>query len=561
MRGIDDQATFWLAVGALDGNPINGEGSHDGEDAWSLGDQTTLYLCNTTLQGIKARGMVFRRENGSGEPAWTQVSRWAGPGESVEWAAAKTNWSSIYQPLLFVDRFTMEKIDLVSFNEAVDGDHGISVNGWIGLADAGEAFDGVDVAWSDLLGSYGAKTVSMNLQGPAKMRFRWKCSGSGSLGLRLDGAWLPVAVPGADWQEVEFEVYGPALVEWLHQPTTSTHDEAPGDAWLDAITIESRPPRTIGVAAGEGSGLAFGSTAGATGADQWRAVAYRDAGGVWQEGARGITGAAGLQTTVTGPALLSFRTYCAGVRIPPPVVNVRQAQSVSVQGPGGGGARTTQRFLSVKVGNSEKLRIIPERNGWTEHLVHVPAGEHPVVWRLGGALRMTSSAAMQEWQAWVGGVTLQHPRAHYDSWADLSLEGSTAREPGDDADGDGVINFVEYAYASDPQNGSSKPAATFGLVQPPRSLTFGGLRVGKFALHVARLPAHVTAVLKTSADLVTWTPSPIPLRSVTYLNLDAFSVEPRDYDSGIHQVILFDMIPEQFAQYFRIDFELPTNGD
>jgi hypothetical protein len=326
------------------------------------------------------------------------------------------------------------------------------------------------------------------------------------------------------------------------------------------VTVQSIAPRTTDLVAGEGSGLVFENTADATDVDRWRLTAYRDASGVWQEGARGITGGAGLQTTVTGPALLAFRSYSAGVNIPTSdlmAANELVARSIVVVNPGFGFV-TTSRHLSVRVDDTEKLRIVPEDgDGWTDHLVHVPAGEHQVTWQLGRTSGFgTPSEGIQEWQAWLGEVNLQQPRAHYDAWAANSLAGSAASEPGDDADGNGIINFLEYAYASDPGSGLSNPPEMFGLVQASSGF-WGELAAQDFVLHVPRLPAHIPAELQTSTDLVTWTPSPIPLRSFRSMNQDTLIVDPRDSDLGIYQVIRSGILEEAPANYYRIKLELP----
>lgn len=551
MLGIDDEEMFWLAVGDAAGSAVGSADAHDGEDAWALGDGTLLYLCNTTPQGIKARGMVARLDGNGGEPQWVPMFRWAAPGQSVEWARSDAYGSVTDEQSCVVDQFTMEQFEITTFDEAVDAEEAFVVNKWVGLADVDNSYDGADAAWSYLGRSYGSNTVSTTVQGPAKMRFRWRSSGTGSLGLRVDGAWLPVAVPGGDWQEVELEVYQAAFVEWVHARNPETSYEAPGEAWLDLVMIESLPPRTISSLAGEGSGLVFESTADAAEADQWRGAAYRDATGQWRQGARGITGAAGLQTTVTGPTLLSFRSYCGRISIPGPPVNPVATQSIIGIGPGG--YYITQRFLSVKIGDSIKLKIIPEEGEeWTDHLVYIPEGEHRVVWQLDGVKSFTfSSERAEEWQAWVGDVGLQSPHAHYEAWADRFLDGSSARQPGDDADGDEVMNFIEYAYGSEPGDKLSKPAEMFAVIQPEVSSWPPKQR---FAVYIPRPLAHVPAVLQVSDDFETWTPAPIPVRSYLLLQSEQFFFDPPDVDVGEYQVISFDIAADQPALFVRIKF-------
>lgn len=79
MQGIDHGEAFWLAVGSARGKLINGEAAYNGADAWSLGDETTQYLCNpSSHRGIKAQGMVFRRGDDGSDPVWAPLSRRTG---------------------------------------------------------------------------------------------------------------------------------------------------------------------------------------------------------------------------------------------------------------------------------------------------------------------------------------------------------------------------------------------------------------------------------------------------------------------------------------------------
>lgn len=546
MTAIEDSANVWLAIGHENGEAVTGNESHDGIDAWSMGDETVLYLCNVGDEGLMAGGMVYQTDFESGAAGWKETTRWAGPGEIVEWVSARSFGYGIYVPPCIIDSFVAESIATVPLHEALDIGEEILSEDWVGLKNGGGAFDGIDSGWSRVTELYQKNTATFSVQSPARVSFRWKSSGNGKLGVLVNGAWLPVGEPGEEWKEVEFEVADTSELKWVHSAVWETLADAPGDAWIDMLTITPVPVRSLDDVVSAGSGLHFASANSSGNGQPWRSAGYRDRNGVWREAARSIASAEELRTSVTGPAIVSFRAYCADVTVPDPVV---LSKSVIVVG-AWPGMQVDGHYLGVKVGDREVLRLTKEEtSGWQEHRFHVPAGEHVVSWRIDDIVRYgyPPENPVPAGQAWVTGVSVKNPRADYDEWASGSLAGNTKTDPKEDADGDGQINYLEYAYSTNPDDASSRPPEMFGSM----------LR-SAYRLHIPRLPAHVPGVLMTSEDLVNWMPSSIRLRSSPFLSTGfLFPVIGGDFDSGIHQVIEFDATAGKRSKFFRIDLTPP----
>lgn len=547
MEGIDDDRQIWMETGYGDGVLVTGTDAFDGVDAWRQETGSLLYLCNVLPRGLRASGMARVAMPFGGNDGWEPVSRWAGPSEVVEWVEwVEGSWT--------LDAFSVREIEVIPLEEALDGIGGVSAEGWVGVKDSEGAFDLEDAGWSEVRETYAKKVITTTVEGPARVKFQWRQSGIGTLALHVDGAWLPVEPPDGEWQEVEFEVMEAATVEWIHRGRQGTRPDAAGEAWVDAVLIEPVPFRSLGEVAAEGGGLTF-TTAGeedAPDSTRWRAAGYRDGSGAWREGVRGITGAAGLKTVVSGPTLLSFRVHCAEVDAPLPVGP--QALSVESISPGPG---VISRHLWVNVGGKPALLLAgDEARGWREYLVRIPEGEHEVNWRLGASMGRSVGTWVPEWQAWVGEVSHIDPRAHYEAWAALHLDDSAPTEPDDDADGDGSANFFEYAFGADPLDPASRPPEVFGKVRTDHYGYIGGGPVSYFLLHVPRIPAHVSGRLMASEDLRNWTDSGIALRS--YLSPTSWiQAWLGEYDLGAHRVNEIRLEESTPMRFYRLILDSP----
>jgi hypothetical protein len=83
----------------------------------------------------------------------------------------------------------------------------------------------------------------------------------------------------------------------------------------------------------------------------------------------------------------------------------------------------------------------------------------------------------------------------YGAWAAATVGVGGLTDPALDGDGDGFLNLEEHAWGTDGGDASSFPSPGFSVVG-------GALRV---AAPVSLVPADVTAVGETSADLKIWT--------------------------------------------------------
>jgi hypothetical protein len=91
------------------------------------------------------------------------------------------------------------------------------------------------------------------------------------------------------------------------------------------------------------------------------------------------------------------------------------------------------------------------------------------------------------------------PTPGWAEWLDLFMPagvGPAVISPGADPDKDGSDNFSEYAFASDPLNGTSRPALA------PAA---GPAGCQAFTIKIRR-DAMVTFTVDCSSDLLSWTP-------------------------------------------------------
>jgi hypothetical protein len=89
----------------------------------------------------------------------------------------------------------------------------------------------------------------------------------------------------------------------------------------------------------------------------------------------------------------------------------------------------------------------------------------------------------------------------YDQWRTSALAGQAADSPGDDADGDGVANFLEFVLGSLPDDPSS-------VVRPPVSMVEVAGRK-HLLMTVPRVPGRLfDGVVEVSGDLSEWRSGP-----------------------------------------------------
>jgi hypothetical protein len=158
MEAIDDDANVWLAVGDEPGSLAAEDAQLQGGDAWVLGKETSLYLCNVGDSGLIGRGKVFGFIDWEFPLQWSERKSWVGPGEVVKWTET-VEWSvfDVEDPPRIVDGFSSERIPFTPLNEALDTDCEIENEGWIGLLHGENSSDGVDAAWSQVTTGYESK--------------------------------------------------------------------------------------------------------------------------------------------------------------------------------------------------------------------------------------------------------------------------------------------------------------------------------------------------------------------------------------------------------------------
>ncbi|RYD34386.1 MAG: hypothetical protein EOP87_09310 [Verrucomicrobiaceae bacterium] len=552
MEGIDNDSLIWLAVGDEEGILEAREDAVDG-DVWAPDYYgSRMYLCNPGTHGLRVQARMDARRDASEPSNWEPNHFWLPPGSVVDFDYMPGYGFSSNGGPWWMDGVTLERVELTSVEEGLDLPAGglSGVEGWQGIRSATESRDGVDCAWARADHYYDPHTITMELPAASRVKFRWKKTGSGAMGVRLDGAWLPLAEPAGEWSEAEFETGGAASVQWALVPGTDSGHANPGEGWLDAVEISPAPGKTLTDVLSPGGGMQFSQTYGEPDDRLWKPVSFPSADGTWRTGARVVSDAAELETTVTGPVNLSFSVWCGEQPIPVPALPTPgssghvAAGSLEVGGSGvvviNPGPVVMGRFLTVKMDGAWVQRIDRDSGGgWTEHLLHVPAGEHRVSWRLGRTMGSGYGNSIPEWQAVLGPIARSSMRQHYDAWAALALADDEAPEPDEDADGDGVSNFHEYAFGTDPRDPASVPAGITGGMVAQR-IVWGQLgSAPDFELRLPRLRPHVHGILEESADLVNWTPSTVRLRSQPLLSNGTIIFGGDDSDDGVYQVMRF----------------------
>lgn len=568
-QAVDAPGSCWLVIGAQDAT-VTGAAAMDGVDAYGLGeDGVALYL---NLSGTPQRltcGVSYADDG-----IW-QVQR------KVVEADQAIQWGGTYgfaEPLAFaLDAFAAENLTETTMPVAVDLAGGVTATGWRGVVSATESADGVDAGWSFLDDTYSEHEAAMEVEGAARVRFRWKRAGHSTLVLRLNGAVLPVTPAGAAWAEVSFEVgNGENRIEWEHASVEGTSHVSPGEAWLDAVSIEPLAPWDLTAVAAAGSGVELTADLPEDAAFQWKAASFQVPGGGTVTGARAATGNSLMRATITGPVVVHFRGACFAEKAAETMMAERSGGKsviIIIGGGGGGGSGAITGYeLTARVGE-KVVASVPYRDGvaWSDASFLVPQGTHEVTWQV-SALRsgilgtMREAAISWEMQAMVSGIRLESVRVHFDNWAGSLPEGK--RGPDDDADGDGVSNLLEYAFRSSPGDASSMPPQVMGrmglYIRPwvnPNAPTLKdglydtGIQTGSYEMMVPYLSPFVEGTLEVSGDLKSWDEHP-----VQWLESKPTGGIPIIGGWGhtdTHQVVSVPLYQGDESKYFRVKVKMP----
>jgi|GEM_PF-3016874 len=481
MKGIDSMAMPWLGFDPGYTELVEGSGQGTGDD-YFYSNWTAYHVINASAERLLATA----RNGGHLLPK--MASRILPPWSAVAWNPRESphNISSY-------DAFRTEIVSTVPLDEALDIPVGTeSEGGWTGLAVA-SAYDRVDAGFSLLEAENATAAFTRSVVGPARVRFRWKLTGEGTLAFSINGQTEPAEATDG-WTEVEHYVNaGTHTFGWSHRGSAMS-DLIPTAAWVDALVVDAIPQRTLDEAAG-GPGFTLEATSpGTDGA--WRATFRKSPFGGWEDLAATRSGGAVMTTTITGPAVLIFRSQMTQVADYPQV------------SPPDGPYRMWD-YIQVTVGGVVKANA-STWNLMGETAIHIPAGMHEITWQMMSeymtieGTTFTAAYTGDHMEAAVDDVSVSTPRAHYEAWVAGSGLADGKSGPRDDADGDGVINFMEYAFRTDANSSVDRPAPPFIHLSP----SYLRLNDPTVVVHLFSQspPLHISARLQQSPDLVTWAP-------------------------------------------------------
>ena len=297
-EAIDAPESCWLLQGS-GGKVITGAAGMDGGDAYDAESDSRFYYLNLTDSTQWLRIAFF---NEGLARNWDQFRAEVEAGSALELL-----YYNMY-PLAGVanlDAFSAVTPTDGPLNEAVEFPGEVESWTWRGIASASDSYDGEDCAWSFIKQKNETQSVSVTLNAPGTIRFRWKQDGATTLRLALNGALMPMIASSA-WEEVTLQVgNGTNVIEWVHKDEYGSAQNFPGEAWVDAVSFVESPSWDL-------AALGTGVELSANGEDTWRwkeVTATMPGGGV-VTAARGVGGYSMMSATITGPKILNFRAAC-----------------------------------------------------------------------------------------------------------------------------------------------------------------------------------------------------------------------------------------------------------
>jgi hypothetical protein len=247
--------------------------------------------------------------------------------------------------------------ETVSLAEAVDAPAltfttGGANGGWQGVSSGGS-----DFAWAANLPSSQSAWMETSVTGPGLLTFRLSIRGNVyAPQFSLNGTARTVSLIDQNAFSIP---PGTHALRWsVTQPTLGGPSPQAGQcAVLDDVSWIPFAPQPLATWSG-GAGLTFTASG-----NDWSAVNGPDRSGVGSIHPLNVTAEpAWLETTVTGPAALSFATY---------VADYDYSSRVTVTLDGG------VRSLLAAVPDG-----VLRYTGWTEQTLYIPAGDHTVRWTL-----------------------------------------------------------------------------------------------------------------------------------------------------------------------------------
>jgi hypothetical protein len=506
------------------GEVLTGAAAMDGVDAYDAALDSRFYYLNLTDTTQWLRGGMF---NEGLMRTWETFRAEVDAGSALE-LLLYNNYP--LAGLCNLDGFSAVTPTDGPLNEVVEFPGEVESWTWRGIASATDSYDGEDCAWSFIKQKNESQSASVTLSAPGTIRFRWKQDGATTLRLRLNGALMPMIASSA-WEEVTLQVgNGTNVIEWVHKDEYGAVQYFPGEAWVDDVSFAESPSWDL-------AALGTGVELSASGEDSWRwkAVTATMPGGGVVTAARVVGGYSLMSATITGPKILNFRAACfGGGAMPERGESGRMAPRFTMGGggSGGGGSTTWTAGYELTVWMDGSVLGSTRQTGavsWDDVSVMIPAGNHEVKWQLCALSNLGVRTAAQ---GWVTDVHLESPRARFDLWAEDLPEGK--RGPGDDADGDGVNNLLEYAFRSSSTDSSSKPPLVSGRIESSGS---------SYEVLVPYLSQLAEGTLQSSADMVTWQDHPVQW-------LDSKPVTGAH--TWTHQSVTIPVSTEDTARFFRV---------
>ena len=525
-KALDFDGLFALERGDQSGLPV----VFGIDDAWKPGPKSSLYFFDPHRAGKLS--LVWGHPTGVSSPwyfadsyghsedlqtgaaGWQTHSTSLKPTTSEKWTYAAENWWDPKKEVPLLESLTFAANVVKPAAEAMESTERLATS-WLGVYSAWIGIDdsfakvGKDSAWSMVLRTGRESLATRSVTGPARISFWWKRTGSGPLHLSVDGGILPVPKPTRTWSKIEFSVgSGDHLIEWKHAASADTEPTNPSEAWLDGFAMRPTTSNTLTQAATLDSNLILTTDTMAEGKWSWIPISYREADGSWTKAVRTVSGSRVLSTTVNGPAVVEFRGRCFEE-----TTGVPQRRSVVIISPGDP-VTVLSQFISVEVDGVEtqRIRSTPAGN-WQSGAVIVPQGTHKLTFRLKTLQRRIFGESIVDAiaptvQAWVDDLKIVSPASRYAAWAIAQNLPPSLAGHHDDADADGVENFLEYSFATDGLNAASKPP----VLEFGRGLSrmLGESPANRW-LKIPYLPAHAIGRLESSKDLIRWIPEPVTL--------------------------------------------------
>jgi hypothetical protein len=341
---------------------------------------------------------------------------------------------------------------------------------WFGQSN--QTYDGVDALQSGPIGNNQETWFESTIEGPGTLSFWWKVSseaGYDFLEFYIDGVRQDGRISGeTGWEQQTFTIFtGTHTVRWRYAKDKSSASGSDA-GWVD--NIKWSPDGLAMPHVLDQYNIPF--TRG--GDNPWlgQAALSHDGLDAARSGAIHDDEESLLHASVIGPGTISFWWKVS--------------------------SEAGYDFLEFYVNGTLKPGRISGDSGWVQQTFVLLDGIHNLTWRYAKDRNTTAGADA----GWVDEVEWEtSASSSFEAWqtayfsaselADLLVSG-----PNVDADGDGLVNLLEFALNGNPKQNGSAPTPQFslsGASEPQLSFSCNSSRIG------------VTYVVQASSNLSTWT--------------------------------------------------------